>query len=145
MGKNLIARAAIGIDVPVEKVWDALVNPAAIRQYMFGTNVVSDWRKGSPIAWKGEWQGKPYEDKGTILQFDRGRRLQYSHFSPLSGLPDEPSNYHNVTVELSVEGKQTWVKLAQDHNATEEEREHSTRNWEMMLTTLKKFLEGSSA
>jgi uncharacterized protein YndB with AHSA1/START domain len=38
MDKNLIARASISIDAPSEKVWNALVNPEAIKQYMFGTN-----------------------------------------------------------------------------------------------------------
>ncbi len=108
---------------------------------MFGTRVVSDWREGSPIIWKGEWQGKSYEDKGVILQFKPGRTIQYSHFSPLSGLPDKPENYHTVTIELSGEGNQTRVSLAQDNNPTEQARDHSEKNWEMMLTALKKFLE----
>jgi uncharacterized protein YndB with AHSA1/START domain len=141
MDKNLIASASITISAPNGKVWNALVNPEAIKQYMFGTNVVSDWYEGSPIVWQGEWQGKSYEDKGVILQFKPGRTLQYSHFSPLSGLPDKPDSYHIVTIELSDEGNQTRVSLVQDNNPTEQEREHSVRNWEMMLTALKKFLE----
>jgi uncharacterized protein YndB with AHSA1/START domain len=141
MSNDLIAKASTIINAPTERVWDALVNPAAIKQYMFGTNVVSDWREGSPIVWKGEWQGKPYEDKGVILKFKPGQTLQYSHFSPLSGMPDKPENYHTVTVELSADGNQTRVSLAQDHNATEEERVHSEENWGMMLAALKKFVE----
>jgi uncharacterized protein YndB with AHSA1/START domain len=141
MEKSLIARASVNIDAPSEKVWDALVNPEAIKQYMFGTNVVADWREGSPIMWQGEWQGKPYEDKGVILKFEPGRTLQYSHFSPLSGLPDKPESYHTVTIELSGEGNRTRVSLAQDNNATEQARDHSELNWGMMLTALKKLLE----
>ena len=125
MDKNLIARASVTINAPSEIVWDALVNPEAIKQYMFGTNVVSDWREGSPIIWQGEWQGRAYEDKGVILQRKPGRTLQYSHFSPLSGLPDKPESYHTVTIELSDEGDQTRVLLAQDNNLTEQAREHS--------------------
>jgi uncharacterized protein YndB with AHSA1/START domain len=141
MGKNLIARASITINAPSTNVWNALVNPEAIKQYMFGTNVVSDWKEGSPIVWKGEWQGKSYEDKGVILQFKPGRTIQYSHFSPLSGLADKPESYHTVTIELSNEGTQTRVSLSQDNNPTEQAREHSEKNWGMMLTALKKFLE----
>ena len=141
MNMNLIARASITINAPVTKVWDALVEPEAIKQYMFGTNVVTDWRVGSPITWKGEWQGKSYEDKGVILRFEPTRILQYSHFSPLSGLADKPENYHTVTIELSGEGNQTRVSLTQDNNATEKAREHSEKNWEMMLAGLKKFVE----
>jgi len=50
MDKNLIAKASITINAPRAKVWDAFVNPAVIKQYMFGTNVVSDWKVGSPIV-----------------------------------------------------------------------------------------------
>lgn len=141
MNKNLIASASITINAPVERVWGALVNPEAIKQFMFGTHVATDWRVGNPITWKGEWQGKSYEDKGVILRFEPPRVLQYSHFSPLSGLPDKPENYHTVTIELSGEGNQTRVSLSQDNNATEEARMHSEKMWGMMLAALKQFLD----
>jgi uncharacterized protein YndB with AHSA1/START domain len=141
MDKNLIARASVTINATSAKVWNALVNPEAIKQYMFTTNVVTDWCEGSPIIWKGEWQGKSYEDKGVVLQFKPGRTIQYSHFSPLSGLADKPESYHTVTIELSGEGNQTRVSLAQDNNPTEQARDHSEKNWEMMLIALKKFIE----
>ena len=141
MNNRFIAKASATIDAPVTKVWDALVNPALIKQYMFGTNVTSDWKEGKPIVWKGEWQGKAYEDKGVILKIDPRRLLKYSHFSPLSGQPDAPENYHTVTIELSSKGPQTVVSLSQDNNATDEARKHSEKNWETMLTSLKKLLE----
>jgi len=141
MDKDLVAKASISINASSDKVWNALTSPKAIKQYMFGTNVISDWREGSLIVWKGEWQGKSYEDKGVILQLKPGHTIQYSHFSPLSGLPDKPENYHTVTVELSANGNQTHVSLAQNRNANQEERAHSEENWGMMLAALKKYLE----
>jgi len=143
MSKNLIAKAAITINATSSKVWDALVTPAAIKQYMFGTNVVSEWREGGAIIWKGVWQGKSYEDKGVILQLKPARTLQYTHFSPLSGLPDEPGSYHTVTIELSAQGPGTGVSLSQDNNLTEQARHHSEKNWGMMLAGLKRFVEGA--
>ena len=143
MNKNLIAKTAITIKAPSQRVWDALVTPAAIKQYMFGTTVVSDWKEGSAIVWKGVWQGKSYEDKGVILQFKPARTLQYTHFSPLSGLPDDPDSYHTVTIELSAVGSATLVSLSQDNNSTEQAREHSEKNWGMMLAGLKKMVEAA--
>jgi uncharacterized protein YndB with AHSA1/START domain len=140
MPKNLIAKASVSIAAPAAKVWDALVNPEVIKQYMFGTTVASDWKQGSAITWKGEWQGKPYEDKGKILKIEPRRLLQYTHYSPLSG-PDIPENHHTVTIELAEAGAQTRVTLSQDNNATEEARQHSEQNWKMMLDGLKKLLE----
>jgi len=67
--------------------------------------------------------------------------IQYSHFSPLSGKPDLPENYHTVTIKLTSDGATTIVLLTQDNNETEQEREHSEQNWKMMLDSLKKLLE----
>lgn len=141
MGSKLIARASKIIQAPVQRVWDALIHPEDIRQYMFGAQVISDWKEGSSIIWKGEWQGKSFEDKGEILRLVPIQLIQYSHYSPLSGVPDLPENYHVVTVELSCDGKNTHILFVQDNNASEEEREHSQKNWELMLENLKKYLE----
>jgi len=142
--KNLIAKALITVDVPSAKVWNAFVNPKIIKQYMFGTEVISNWIAGSSLVWKGEWQGKQYVDKGTILKMEEERMIQYSHYSPLSGKSDVPENYHTVTVELLKKGNQTAISLSQDNNANEQDREHSEKNWNMMLESLKKLLEKSS-
>ncbi len=141
MKKDLIAKASARINAPIAVVWGSLIKPKIIKQYMFGTDVVTGWKIGSPIFWRGEWQGKPYEDKGFILKLEKERILQYSHFSPLSGDPDIKENYHIVTIELEQSGNQTKVTLSQDKNPTEADREHSEKNWQMMLDGLKKLLE----
>ena len=111
---------------------------------MFGADVQSDWEEGSPITWSGEWQGKKFQDKGVILKIERDYALQYSHFSPLSGRPDTPENYHTVTVELSDASAQTRVMLTQDNNPTEAIQSESEKNWTMMLRGLKKVVESAT-
>jgi len=138
---NLTAQASTTIAAPVAAVWDALTNPALIKQYMFGTDVVSDWKEGSPIVWRGEYQGRRYEDKGTILKVVPPHKLQYSHYSPLSGLPDQPQNYHTVTIEVFGQGTLTHVSLSQDGSTSAEERDHSAKNWAAMLQGLKGLVE----
>ncbi|HJU74045.1 MAG TPA: SRPBCC domain-containing protein [Gemmatimonadaceae bacterium] len=141
MPNDLIAKASTTVNASVDEVWSALTTPSTIKRYMFGTTVTSDWKEGSPITWKGEWEGRAYEDKGVIKQFRPSRLLQYTHYSPLSGVPDKPENYHTVTIELLGRDGSTDVTLTQDNNATEEARAHSQRNWEMMLGSLKKVVE----
>ena len=123
MNAGLIARASVTIAAPPADVWEALVTPAAIKAYMFGATVTSDWIVGSPIVWTGEWQGRSYEDKGVILQIVRERVIEFSHFSSLAGAADLPENYHIVTVHLSSDGAQTRVSLRPDNNLTDEARE----------------------
>jgi uncharacterized protein YndB with AHSA1/START domain len=138
---NLLAKAQTTINCDIGKVWDALVNANTIKKYMFGTTVTTDWKEGSKITWQGEWKGKPYEDKGEVLQVVPHAKLQYSHFSPLTGMDDIPENYHTVTIHLYDNGDHTMVSLSQDKNSTEEARDHSEKNWTMMLNSLKKLLE----
>src|SRR4029077_9803640 len=97
--KGHTAVAEIQIDAPPARVWSALTDPAEIQQYMFGSNVVTDWEPGSRIVWKGEHEGKSYEDHGEILELERDKRLVMTHFSPLNGEDDAPENYHTLAYE----------------------------------------------
>lgn len=141
MTRGLVAKQSVTINAPAPKVWDALVNPEMVKQYMFGATVASDWTSGSAITFTGEWQGKQYQDKGVILRVEARRLLEYTHFSPLAGLPDTPDNYHTVTIELSEQNGATTLSLSQDNNPTEQAREHSEKNWGLMLANLKKLVE----
>jgi uncharacterized protein YndB with AHSA1/START domain len=143
MENALVAEASAEIAAPISKVWSALVSPELIKRYMFGSTVISDWQPGSPIVWKGEWNGKAYEDKGVILRAEPECALSFTHFSPLSGLADAPENYHTVTIELSAGDDITRLHLSQDNNPTDEARAHSEKNWRMMLDGLKKVVEDS--
>jgi uncharacterized protein YndB with AHSA1/START domain len=99
--------------------------------------------RAAPITWRGEWQGRAYEDKGTVLAVEPERLLKYTHWSPMGGSEDLPENYHTVTYELSSEEGKTVLKLTQDNNASEEEAEKmAANNWAPVLAGLKKTAEG---
>ena len=138
---NLIAKSDETINASIDKVWEALVNPEEIRKYMFGATVISDWKPGSKIIWKGEWNGHSFEDKGQILEIKPPTKLQYTHFSPLAGKPDARENYHTVTIELEEHAGKTLVSLFQDNNDTIQAKEHAEQNWKKMLNELKNLLE----
>jgi uncharacterized protein YndB with AHSA1/START domain len=141
MNDRLVATVSTTINASSADVWQALVTPAAIERYMFRTSVISDWVVGSEIVWRSTWEGRAYEDKGIILQIVPERVLEYSHFSPRSGFPDVPENYHIVTVEISADGQRTHVVLSQDNNPTEQARDHAKQVWSMMLAALRQFVE----
>ena len=141
MNKTYTAVATAIVNAPASKVWEALTKPELIKRYMFGTDVISDWQVGSPITYRGEWEGKPFEDKGKVLEVEREKSLITTHWSPLSGVPDSPENYHTVAYQLSEKDGKTKITITQDKNASEEEKQHSEKNWAMMLDGLKKLLE----
>ncbi|MGE5224756.1 MAG: SRPBCC family protein [Omnitrophica WOR_2 bacterium] len=138
---SLTTRVSILIHAPASEVWEALTNPDLIQQYLFGTRVATDWKAGSPITWRGEWQGKEYEDKGTVLQAVPERLIETTYWSSMGGLPDAPENYKKVTYELKPEDGDTLLTLTQDNNASEEEKNHTEQNWKMVLDGLKKLVE----
>ncbi|MBP9689382.1 MAG: SRPBCC domain-containing protein, partial [Bacteroidia bacterium] len=67
------------VNAPIEKVWDALINPEIVKQYFFGTELIANWAVGNDIIFKGEWEGEQYQDKGEILTFVPNKELSYSY------------------------------------------------------------------
>jgi uncharacterized protein YndB with AHSA1/START domain len=128
-----------------DEVWEALTRPEKLKAFFFGADVDSDFRPGSPITMRGEWGGKPYEDKGEILEARPRERLSFSHFSPATGAPDAPENYHLVTYELAPQGEgATQVTLTQS-NLTggvrpddEKMRGEYEKNWSAVLEGLER-------
>ena len=139
----LTATASITLNAPPERIWKALTDPAEIKQYLFGTNAESTFKKGSPIYFRGEWEGKEYEDKGTIIEAIPNALLHTTYYSSMSGKEDKPENYSNVYYRIEPTGKQTVLTIVQDNNADEKARDHSMANWNMVLHSFKKVVEGT--
>jgi uncharacterized protein YndB with AHSA1/START domain len=142
MNNKLIAKATTAINASASRVWEALINPKLIKQYLFGAEVISDWKEGSPIVYKGIYEGKFYEDKGSVLKVEPEKLLLITHWSPLSGSPDTTENYHKVSYELAVVNGSTQLTITQDNNSSEEEQEQNAKFWKMVLDGMKKLLEG---
>jgi uncharacterized protein YndB with AHSA1/START domain len=133
------AKVSILVDASPKQVWHALVDPVAIKKYFMGTTVKTDWKVGSPISWSGEWKGKPFSDKGEILECEDARVLSYSHWSPLTGADNRPENYHVVTTTLH----KTQSNLAGGVSAADRDsRADYEKNWTTVLEGLKATVEG---
>ena len=145
MTVNFVARTQITIDADRDVVWRALTDPAMVKQYMHGTNMETDWKVGSPITWKGEWQGKPYEDKGTIVAVEPKQLLKVTHWSPMGGSEDKPENYHTLTYVLAENGHETLLTLEQDNNPSQEAADTmAEKSWGPVLEGLKATAEQSA-
>lgn len=136
-----VATADVHISASPDQVWSAITNPAQVKRYFFGSTVESDFRPGSRITWRGEYDGKTFEDKGEIIEAVPHERLRFTHFSPLTGEADRPENYHELVFDLHHVGPVTHVRFTQDNNASVAEAEEASENWDTMLRGLKELVE----
>jgi uncharacterized protein YndB with AHSA1/START domain len=147
--EKLIIENSIMINANISKVWDALLNPAQTKKYMFGCETVSDWKVGSSLDWKALYEGKEMIFVvGKILDFKPETYLAYSVFDPNSSLENIPENHLTVTYQLTEEKGQTILTVTQgDYNAVAEgerrykESYNSGEGWNPILVQIKKILE----
>lgn len=131
----------IAINANPAQVWKALVTPELIKQYLFGTDTISDWKEGSPVEFRGNYEGTSYADKGIILNCQQKKTLKYSYLSSFSNLEDKPENYSILTFTLTKTDNLTTLRLIQENILNEESAEHSAKSWEMVLEQLKNVAE----
>ncbi len=122
------------INAPLEKVWEALTNSEIVKQYFFGTNLVTSWKVGALIIFQGEW------DKGEVLEYEQNKRLAYSYLSNWSGKEDKPENYLWVCYEVKSDGEKTELTIHQS-NYDEERAKHSEGNWASIVDEMRKIVE----
>jgi len=120
MRQPLNIRNSIDIHAPAAKVWNALTNPAETKKYMFGCEALSDWNPGSPLIWKGNFNGvELIAVKGTISKIEPGKYLEYTVIDPNNPkIPDLPENYLVVTLLLSEHNGVTTLTATQGDYST---------------------------
>ncbi|HUZ57284.1 MAG TPA: SRPBCC domain-containing protein [Hanamia sp.] len=149
MSKPLIVKNSITINASAANVWDALVNPEQTKKYMFGCETVSDWKPGSELLWKGNYEGKDMVFvKGKIVEINPGKFLSYTTIDPNSGIRDVPENYLTVTYDLKEENGKTVLTATQGDYSTVGDGEKRFREtlegggWQPILVEIKKLVEG---
>ena len=141
MPGDYVATSSVTVEAPPARVWDIITDPAATREFMFGTELSTDWTVGGPITWSGSWEGRDYQDKGVVLEVEPGQKLVYTNFSPLGGQEDKPENYHTLTWTLQDQGGRTLLVLSQDNNLSAEAAQHSKSMWDKLVADVKRLSE----
>jgi uncharacterized protein YndB with AHSA1/START domain len=152
MGNPLFIKNLITINAPASKVWDALTNPGQTKKYMFGCETVSDWKPGSPLLWKGKYEGKEMIFvKGNIVEINPGKHLIYTVIDPNNtSIADTPENYLTVTYNLKEEDGQTTLAVSQgDYSKVAEgekryqEAFNKGEGWNPILAAVKNLAEAN--
>jgi uncharacterized protein YndB with AHSA1/START domain len=146
---SVIIQNQIEITAPAMKVWDALINPAKTKQYMFGCETVSDWKPGSTLLWKGHYEGKEMIFvKGEVVAIQPFKHLKYTTIDPNSTIDDVSENYLWVTYDLNEKNGKTELTVRQGDYATVAEGErrykesyNNGEGWNPILIQIKALVE----
>lgn len=139
MDKNLKLMEAVVIKASPAVVWKALTDAATVEKFMWGTHASSDWKVGSPVIFEGVYQGKPYRDKGMILESENEKRIKYTFLSGAN--EDKPENYAVITYTLLARDNETSLTVTQEGANDDKALEHSRQGWKSILGKLKEILE----
>jgi uncharacterized protein YndB with AHSA1/START domain len=140
--KMFAASASVEISAGVDSVWDALINPEIIKEYLYGFDAVSDWGKGSPIIFRGEYEGQIFEDKAVITAMEPNKLFSYSYWSPFFQTDDKPENYLDYTFEISSSGYGTMLSITCGNLKSEEEVDKQREGCAIFAGNIKKAIEG---
>ena len=141
---HLSVTGTIEINASAEKVWKGLTDPSIIKDYLFGTETITDWKPGSPVVFQGEYEGHKYRDKGVVKENIPNKLISYSYWSGFSGLEDKPENYCTVTYELEkISDSKTKLGWTQTGFANEKSYEHSKNGMDDFMKKIKEVIEKS--
>jgi uncharacterized protein YndB with AHSA1/START domain len=108
------SESVVDIHAPASKVWLALTVPDLVKQWQYGSDLLTTWEPGTPIVFRNEWDGQTFEQTGTVIEFTPPSRLKYSLFFPRPDLHDIPEHHFFMTYELIERGDATSVRIRQE-------------------------------
>jgi uncharacterized protein YndB with AHSA1/START domain len=140
MHYTFVARAEILIHTEINKLWTAITNPYKVKLY-FESDQAAEWKAGSPLTFKGQFQGREYQDKGIITEIIENKAFEYSFWSQFSGKEDRPENYSLIRYELDQTEDRVKLTVTQNNYTTQAGAEQSSQEWAGVLASVKQMME----
>ncbi|KUJ61152.1 ATPase [Flavobacteriaceae bacterium CRH] len=133
--------STIVLNAPIEKIWNALTNPELVKQWQYGSDLLTDWKVGSEIRFRNEWEGQIFEQWGTVLEVILNQKIKYSLFFPRPELEDKPENYFIMNYVLSEENQKIKLEIIQEDNRPGAIQEEPQGEENPILQSLKALIE----
>ena len=133
--------STIILNAPVEKVWNALTQPELVKQWQYGSDLLTDWKTNHEIRFRNEWEGQVFEQWGTVLEVIPNQKIKYSLFFPRPELEDKPENYFIMSYILSEENQKTKLEIIQEDNRPGAVQEEPQGEENPILQGLKALIE----
>ncbi len=141
MNKDLKASARILINALAKSTWMVLTNPEYIKLWLYGTEADTDWKVGSSISFRGEYQGHVYHDRGNVLENRENELLKYNYWAQYSGLEDSAENYSLVTYKIEAKEGMAELTWLQEGFASEKGQKHTEEGLPALLQSIKELAE----
>lgn len=126
------------------RVWTILTKPEFMVQWLgepeMEIKIETDWKVNFPIVIRGFHHVK-FENKGHVLEFDKEKRLRYTHLSSVSRLPDKIENYSILDFTLERTNESTSLTLDVQNFPTESIRKHLEFYWRPTILLIKNVAE----
>jgi uncharacterized protein YndB with AHSA1/START domain len=139
--------ANVLIDGAVASVWRTLTDPVLMKHWMGDTEmeieIDTTWTIGSPIIIRG-FHHVRFENRGEVLEFEKEKKLSYTHLSSVSRLPDVKENYSVIEFMLEEQGIGTLLTIAITNFPTESIRKHMEFYWRGTTQKIKHQVESHS-
>lgn len=133
--------STLKINASKQRVWDTLTKPELVKQWQYGSDLITTWQVGSPIRFRSEWQGKVFEQWGTVLKLQFPERIEYSLFAPRPDLEDKPENYFKMIYTLTSDNGNTRLEIVQEDHRPNAIQEEEAGEENPVLQSLKKIAE----
>ena len=122
-----------------QKLWDAITESEYTRQYFFGADIHSDWKKGSP--YNLTFADGDAMHGGEVVEVDPPHKLVTTFVSQYDA-GDEKDEPSRVTWQISQFGETCKLTLTHEHYSGQTKTVQGTaRGWQMVLSALKTLLE----
>jgi uncharacterized protein YndB with AHSA1/START domain len=142
---NFTIEKEIFINASPELVFDMLTNSAQVIKYFPLKEVVSEWKVGSEVLYKGEVDNKSFTDYGVIDVISRPDEYKYTYWSDNHGTDRTPENHLSIRYKLSKEGKGTKLELVQSNLRSKEMFQMMDATvWDFLLNNMKNHIESNA-